>query len=253
MVRMTVAKVHRDLKLTTPLAEGPDIKALQQQLNKIANEFKRIVHYHLDEDGKLGKHTLHATVKAAYVMGLTDSRLDEIAKNHLVAQPLQRALRHPGGRSDAQKKRAEKRREALRKKLDKRPNLKDVRVSLSAGAPHWGGSNDVVEQYIEPFMVKRGLPIGSGKRTPAQNKAVGGSATSDHLTTLTSTMARDFPTFTGEDDASALAASMGFRSWQPNSFASFQFSAGGHNWQAQILWGSGIGHGDHVHVGIHPA
>jgi hypothetical protein len=250
---MASGDVHRDFKLTTPLTKGPDVKALQDQLNEIAGEFKRIVKYHLAEDGALGPATLHATLKAAYIMGLTESRLDEVSKKHLIAQPLQRTLRRPGGRSDTQKKRAKQRREDLRKKLDQRPSLKTVRVTRSLGAPHWGGSNDVVGQYVEPFMLKRGLPIGSGKRTPAENKAVGGSPTSDHLTTFTSTMARDFPTFAGEDDARALAASMGFRSWQPNSFTSFGFSAGGHTWQAQILWGAAIDHGDHVDVGIHPA
>jgi hypothetical protein len=248
---MTPAEVHRDLKLTKPLTEGPDVKAHQHHLNAIAHDFERIVHYHLTEDGALGERTLHATVKAAYVMGLTESRLDEIAKKHLIAQPVQDTLANPGGRSDEQKKRAEERRDDLHKKMDQPLSLKGVKVTQSAGAPHWGGANDVVGQYVEPFMVKRGLPIGSGKRTPAENTAVGGSASSDHLTTLTSTMARDFPTFTGEDDARALATSMGFGSWQPNSFTTFQFSAGGHTWQGQILWGAGIDHGDHVHVGIH--
>jgi hypothetical protein len=132
-------------------------------------------------------------------------------------------------------------------------SLKDVRVTLSPRDPHWGGSNDVMQQYVEPFMAARGLPIGSGKRTPAQNTAVHGSATSDHLTTHEQTAARDFPTSAGEDDGRALAASMGFGAWQPNSFTKFTFSAGGHNWQAQILWGAAIDHDDHVHVGICPA
>jgi hypothetical protein len=117
---MAPEEVHRDLKLTTPLTEGPDVKAHQHQLNEIATEFKRIVRYHLLEDGKLGQHTLHATVKAGYIMGLTESRLDEIAKKHLIAKPVQDTLRRPGGRSKAQKKRAEKRREDLRKELDGR-------------------------------------------------------------------------------------------------------------------------------------
>jgi hypothetical protein len=43
---------------------------------------------------------------------------------------------------------------------------------------------------------------------------------------------------------------MGFGSWQPNSHASFTFSAGARASRAQILWGTGIDHGDHVHVGI---
>ncbi len=132
-------------------------------------------------------------------------------------------------------------------------SFKDVHVTPSPGNPHWGGSNDVMEQYVEPFMAKRGLPLGSGKRTPAENAAVGGSETSDHLTTHTTTAARDFPTFTGEDDARALASSIGFASWQPNSFTGFTFSAGGQTWRAQILWGSAIHHADHVHVGISPA
>ncbi len=140
-----------------------------------------------------------------------------------------------------------------RSQLEQAPNLREVQVTFNLGSPHWGGSNDVMVQYVEPFMRERGLPLGSGKRTPAENAAVGGAANSDHLTTHTTTGARDFPTFTGEDDARALAGSLGFGSWQPNSFAFFTFAAGGHHWRAQILWGAAIDHGDHVHVGISPA
>jgi hypothetical protein len=132
-------------------------------------------------------------------------------------------------------------------------SLVDVQVTPDPGDPNWGGSNNVMQQFIERFMTKRGLPIGSGKRTPAENDAVGGSATSDHLTTRTTTAARDFPTFTGEEHARALAAAMGCETWQPNSFDHFTFTAGGREWSAQILWGKDIDHADHVHVGISPA
>jgi len=131
-------------------------------------------------------------------------------------------------------------------------SLESLACTLAASAPHWGGSNDVMQQFIEPFLIRLGMPLGSGKRTPEVNAAVGGSATSDHLTTKTSTAARDFPTFAGEDAARALAAALGFDAWQPNSFANCTFTAGGHTWRAQILWGSGIGHGDHIHVGVSP-
>ena len=107
-----------------------------------------------------------------------------------------------------------------------------------------------MEQFVEPFMAKRGLLAGSGKRTPAENDAVGGSKTSDHLTTKTTTMARDFPTRTGEHHARRLARLMGFDSWRPNDKQSFEFSAGGRTWRGQILWGAEIDHADHVHVGI---
>jgi hypothetical protein len=128
--------------------------------------------------------------------------------------------------------------------------LAGVQVTTTPGDPHWGGGNDVIHQFVEPFMNARGLPTGSGKRTPAENAAVGGSPTSDHLTTHTTTMARDFPTFAGEDDARALAEAMGNHSWQMNSYATFNIVVDGHTFRVQILWGAAIGHGDHVHVGV---
>ncbi|HSK15009.1 MAG TPA: hypothetical protein VK915_02470 [Gaiellaceae bacterium] len=245
-------KVHRDLRLTSPLVEGPDVKALQQALNRIAGWFPKIVPFELIEDGKLGEKTFQAAFKAGHVMGLNRSRLNDIEKEHVIDQRVQRMLRKPEIRRDAQKNRGAERREALRKKLDRRESLKDLKVTRKARDPHWGGSGDVMADFVEPFLVKRGLPLGSGKRTPAENARIGGSPTSDHLTTHSTTAARDFPTFQGEDDAGALAKAMGCETWQPNSFDSFTFSAGGQTFRAQVLWGSSIKHGDHVHVGISP-
>jgi hypothetical protein len=131
--------------------------------------------------------------------------------------------------------------------------LAAVKVNPAPGSPHWGGGGDVVAQFVEPFMVKRGLPIGSGKRTPAQNQAVGGSPTSDHLTTHTTAMARDFPTYSGADDAAALAKAMGINSWHENSYAAYIVRVDGEDFSTQILWGAAIGHGDHVHVGVRAA
>ena len=136
---------------------------------------------------------------------------------------------------------------------EKGGDLADLEVTLAPGDPHWGGANDVMQRHIEPFMGDRGIPLGSGKRTPEENRACGGSTTSDHLTTKTTTAARDFPTRAGEDHARALAESLGCDTWEPNSFASFSFSAGGNEWRAQILWGAAIDHDDHVHVGVSPA
>lgn len=140
---------------------------------------------------------------------------------------------------------------AKRQARKERGKLSSVRVkSVSAGRRHWGGAADVMGQFVTPFMVHRGLPKGSGKRTPAHNAAIGGSPVSDHLTTHTTTFARDFPTFSGEDDARALAHAIGWTSWSANSYATFDVTIDGHRFRFQILWGSGIGHGDHVHVGI---
>jgi hypothetical protein len=135
----------------------------------------------------------------------------------------------------------------------KRVALADVQLTATPGDPHWGGSGDVMVQFIEPFLADRGIPIGQGKRTPEVNKRVGGSPTSDHLTTKSTTAARDFPTFSGEDEARALAKALGITSWQPNTYTNHTFSAGGRRWRIQILWGSAIAHGDHIHIGVSPA
>ena len=245
-------KVHRDLQLTSPLTEGPDVKALQQALNRIAGWFPKIVPFKLAEDGKLGEKTFLAAFKASHVMGLNRSRLNDIQKQRMIDKRVQRWLRSPGNRRDEQKTRGKERREALQEQLDRRPDLKSLEVTSTARDPHWGGSGDVMVGFVEPFLVKRGLSLGSGKRTPAENTRVGGSATSDHLTTKSTTAARDFPTGQGEDDARALAEAMGSDTWRPNSFDHITFSAGGRTFRAQILWGSEIDHDDHVHVGISP-
>jgi len=243
-------KVHRDLRLTNPFTDGADVKALQAALNRHAGEFPRILDFKLDEDGVLGPQTLHATLKGARVLGVVRPHPHMISSQHLIIERVQRVLRHPRIRSDAQKQRGHVRVDRLRKQLDRKPDLSGVTLTMTSGRLHWGGANDVMTEFVEPFMVKRGLPIGSGKRTPAQNTAVGGSATSDHLTTHTTTAARDFPTFSGEDDARALAKAMGINGWKPNSFDKFSVAAGGHSFVTQILWGAAIQHGDHVHVGI---
>jgi len=247
---MPEANVHRELRLTSPMTEGADVKALQQALNKIASQFPKIVQFKLDEDGVLGEQTVQATHKAAHVMGLIRRALNVVEKEHRISERLQRKLRNPDIRSDAEKQRGERRRDDLRERLKAGPSLTTMAVTATAGNPHWGGAGDVMTAFIEPFMVKRGLPIGSGKRTPLENANVGGSKNSDHLTTNTTTAARDFPTFAGEDDARALAKALGIGAWQPNSFTGHSITAGGRAFRVQILWGSAIKHGDHVHVGV---
>lgn len=128
--------------------------------------------------------------------------------------------------------------------------LARVKVNPKPGSPSWGGAGDVLHQYVVPFMKRQGLSAGSEKRSPAQNSAVGGSSSSDHLTTNTLSDAIDFPTTNGEGAARALAASMGSKSWAANSYGTFQVKVGRYTFQVQILWGAGIDHADHVHVGV---
>jgi hypothetical protein len=122
--------------------------------------------------------------------------------------------------------------------------------STTLGPPHWGGGADVMGQFVTPIMRRHGLYPGSGKRTPAHNAAIGGSPTSDHLTTLTETFARDYPTFSGRDAAAALARAFTISGWSEDSYTTYDVKIDGHTFRIQILWGAGIEHGDHVHVGI---
>jgi hypothetical protein len=129
--------------------------------------------------------------------------------------------------------------------------LADVRVTLTPGDPHWGGAHDVLEQFVAPFLAEQGLKsITSRKRDRAATSRAGSKDTSDHFVGNTTAAAYDFGTFTGEAAARALAKAMGFGGWVPNEFQSFNFTAGGQSFRAQILWGARIDHADHVHVGI---
>lgn len=143
--------------------------------------------------------------------------------------------------------------EALRRKLERAIHAPAFSVQgdicLNPGAECWGGADALMDD-VEAFLLRRGLPLGSGKRTPAVNTAVGGSPSSAHLTTRLTTDARDFPTYSGEDDARALMAALGVTSWVPNSYTTFTLHVDGYIFRIQVLWGSAIGHGDHVHVGI---
>lgn len=118
--------------------------------------------------------------------------------------------------------------------------------------PAWGGSQSVMDQLVTPFMRKNGLSVGSAKRTPGQNSAVGGAPGSDHLTTSTSSYAVDFATGNGAAAATGLARAMGQKSWRPGTYNRFNITAAGKRFSVQILWAV-PGHFDHVHVGIRRA
>ena len=116
----------------------------------------------------------------------------------------------------------------------------------------WGGSQSVMDQLVTPFMRRKGLSVGSAKRTPGQNSAVGGAPGSDHLTTNANSYAVDFATGNGAAAATGLARAMGQRSWRPGTYNRFNITAGGKRFSVQILWAV-PGHFDHVHVGVRRA
>jgi hypothetical protein len=234
-------------------AEGKRAPELQKGVDRILGR-RKFDWRKVEIDGVAGLETFRAAHFALWLIGASEDQLRRVRREHRITDHAFKLLTGEIERSVAMKRRDEQRRpevRRLRAEHKKRGTLAGVQIrSTAPGETHWGGSRDVMEQFVEPFMLHRGLPLGSHKRTPAYNAAIGGSPVSDHLTTHTTTDARDFPTFSGEDDARALAAAIGWKSWSPNSYATFEFTVDGHRFRIQILWGSGIGHGDHVHVGI---
>ncbi len=115
----------------------------------------------------------------------------------------------------------------------------------------WGGAQAVFEQFIHPFMQRHGLRAGSQKRSATGS--IGSSSTSDHHVSQRTAFATDYPTYSGGGAASALSAAMPGSNHRANSYSGGNVAIGGARFRVQILWGGGVGHGDHVHVGLRRA
>jgi hypothetical protein len=95
-------EIQRELAMTTPLMMGPDVKELQDSINKTLGGFR--LRGDLREDGEFGEHTLRLTRKAAFALGFSDDEVDRIKNNH-VSQKFQGWIRNADSRTSAQKKR----------------------------------------------------------------------------------------------------------------------------------------------------
>lgn len=233
-------------------AHGKRVKPLQRGINKVlgSREFKW---RKVAEDGVAGDETMRAAHLALWLQGASEDQLKKVRGGKITPRAAE-VLTGRAERSDAMKKRDRQRRDEAAKLRAAHRNppsgLDSVNVTVTSGPPHYAGAADVTNQFVIPFMRERGLYEGSRRRTPSYNAAIGGSPTSSHLTTNLDGDACDFPTFSGEDDARALAHEFGYDGWSANSYTTVPFRCDGHSFSVQILWGAGIGHGDHVHVGI---
>lgn len=121
-----------------------------------------------------------------------------------------------------------------------------------SGTGKWGGSESVIDP-LDRVAATMGIKPGSTKRSPGENASVGGAPGSDHLTTNTSAYAKDYPTSgqAGTTLAERIAKQLGVR-FVPNSYDSGGLVRTKHGtFKVQILYGAGIDHADHVHVGAH--
>ena len=120
-------------------------------------------------------------------------------------------------------------------------------TSFAPGSPYWGGSAAIFKQFIHPFLADLGL-------SPGGEKEQGHASDGDHDPEgQPSGYATDYPTSNPIPYGRKIAAALGNSGWQPNSYDSFTIRVDGYSFEVQVLAGSGIDHGDHLHVGLHRA
>lgn len=112
--------VHRDLTMTTPLTEGPDVKALQRAINARARELP-FTDANLTIDGQFGSHTLSASGRAAFALGLSDAAC-EVIKAGRVSVLTQHLIRNPSDLSAEDRQRASARQADLKRRYEARRN-----------------------------------------------------------------------------------------------------------------------------------
>jgi hypothetical protein len=112
------AGVHRDLTLTTPFMEGPDIFALQRAVNNRARELP-FTDADLTKDGQLGPHTVSACGRVAFALGLSEPDCSVI-KAGTVVQMTQELIRDPSKLNAAQHQRAAERLPELQRRYEAR-------------------------------------------------------------------------------------------------------------------------------------
>lgn len=124
-------------------------------------------------------------------------------------------------------------------------------VGIVAGGG-WGGSAGVARTSLRPAR-RLGVPVSSAKRSTVP---AGSSTGSDHHTSQRTAFAYDLDTPgidspVGHRLARRIARRYGV-SYTPNSHESGGIvrARDGRRYRIQLLYGSQVGHGDHVHVGV---
>lgn len=133
----------------------------------------------------------------------------------------------------------------IARKVRRRERREDRRIVLSAGAPHWGGSDDILRLEVEPIAAKVGLHPNSAKRTESY-----GNPTSDHHTSQVNASARDFPTVENHALLDQIAKAVVGRA--VSDYENVYFKREGVTFRFQGIAGT-HGTGPHLHIGIRRA
>jgi hypothetical protein len=143
--------VHRPLSLSTPIEQGPDVRALQGQINERYRDFK--IDRQIEQDGDFGKQSFDAAEEIAICLGVCDDAQDKLNRG-TVSEGTQALIR--GRKRTAEEEVAGRRREDYRKELRRRYAKEPGEEAVAKGrkligtkeqpeGSNWGGK---VEEFI---------------------------------------------------------------------------------------------------------
>lgn len=99
----------RPLRLTSPYAQGADVRELQRGINRYAHDHPRLHLARVKVDGEYGPNTHHAVTQIAYLAGIGTRVIDGAVKPWV-----QRLILHPTFRNPIQRARSRRRRKHAR-------------------------------------------------------------------------------------------------------------------------------------------
>lgn len=108
-----VKAVHRPLFLSTPLTQGPDVRALQEAMKGGLKHFK-VDWLPLKIDGEFGPQTVHAAAFYGWILGISEATRRKLRKQGVLPEAIQEVLRNPEKRGDAYRERADMRKDRLK-------------------------------------------------------------------------------------------------------------------------------------------
>lgn len=124
-----------------------------------------------------------------------------------------------------------------------KPKPQPATVTIAAGSPHWGGSDDILRNEVEPVAAQWGYRPNSAKRTESF-----GNPGSDHHTSQTTASARDFPTGNNYALRDAIMRALGVGG-PISDYGNYYITRGGRRYRVQPIAGT-HGTGPHLHIGV---
>jgi DNA gyrase/topoisomerase IV subunit A len=205
-----------------------ELKAAREKTGRALDE-------KLTERGKL-REQIHAKQKREPA---DEQRERELEREIEALQDEERDLTH---RITALRERNEELRDKI---AEEKRDLADQRqeVVVQAGAPHWGGCEDILASEVVPVAAAAGVASTSGKRSETF-----GNPDSDHHTSQTTASARDFATANNYGLRDQIMRALGVTG-AISDYGAYYIERAGRTFRVQPIAGT-HGTGPHLHIGI---